>query len=182
MNIVKNPGHVFFKGAGIISLSGQVLDLSALSGDISVSSVMLRDIDHITVTGNKVTTIENLTTFDTYIPKDEFVIYLGGYHNTARREFIRKLYDQNPDKKYYHYGDIDAGGFYILLHLRDKTGIQFEPLHMDVATLMKKKEFTKKLTENDEKRLRSLLGGEFDEVISYMLEHNCKLEQEALDN
>lgn len=182
MNIVKNPGHVFFKGAGIISVSGQVLDLGALAGDISISSVMLRDIDRITVSGNSVITIENLTTFNTYVPQDEFVIYLGGYHNTARREFIKNLYDQNPVKKYYHYGDIDAGGFYILLHLREKTGIHFEPLHMDVKTLMNKKEFTKKLTENDEKRLKSLLGGEFDEVIIYMLEHDCKLEQEALDN
>lgn len=26
-----------------------------------------------------------------------------------------------------------------------------------------------------------LLGGEFDAVISYMLEHHCKLEQEAVE-
>lgn len=33
--------------------------------------------------------------------------------------------------------------------------------------------------ENLEREM--LLGGEFDAVISYMLEHDCKLEQEAVE-
>ena len=36
-------------------------------------------------------------------------------------------------------------------------------------------------TENDRKRLNSLMGNDFDEVIRYMLQNNCKLEQENLD-
>ncbi|MCD8095437.1 MAG: hypothetical protein LUE12_04845 [Ruminococcus sp.] len=41
--------------------------------------------------------------------------------------------------------------------------------------------FFKPLTDNDRKRLKNLLGTEFKAVVEYMLEHNCKLEQEALD-
>ena len=52
---------------------------------------------------------------------------------------------------------------------------------MDVATLEKYRAFTKKLTENDRSRLKNLLGGEFDAVVRYMLEHDCKLEQEAIE-
>ena len=80
-----------------------------------------------------------------------------------------------------HYGDIDAGGFSILLDLRKKTGVHFEPLHMDVETLSENLHFTKTLTENDIKRLKNFVGSEFKDVIAYMLRNNCKLEQEALD-
>lgn len=125
-------------------------------------------------------TIENLTTFHSYEDKDAFAVYLGGYHNSIRRKLIRKIYELNPDKSYFHYGDIDAGGFNILLDLRSKTGIPFMPVHMDVATLEEYKDYTRKLTENDKGRLKNLLGNGFDAVIHYMLEHDCKLEQEAI--
>lgn len=181
LNLVKNQGHVYIKGACRISINGQMIDFSQLNGDIGISSVMLDSIDKIEVTGNKVITVENLTTFNRFCEENAVIIYLGGYHNTHRRNFIRKLYAQNPDAAYYHYGDIDAGGFYILLHLRNKTDIHFQPYHMDIETLQKYAEYTKRLTDNDRKRLKNLLDTEFSEVIQYMLAHNCKLEQEALD-
>ncbi len=181
LNIVNNPGYVYVKGNGIITISGQTIDFGRLNGDFGLSSAVLDDIEKVEISASKVITIENLTTFNSFVDKDAFVIYLGGYHNSIRRNMIRKIYENNPDKKYYHYGDIDAGGFYILLDLRAKTGISFETLNMDVETLEKYKAYTKKLTENDRTRLNNLLGGEFDAVIKYMLEHDCKLEQEAVE-
>ena len=181
LNLVKNPGHIYIKGACRISINGQMIDFSQFSGDIGISSILLDNISSIEVTGNKVITVENLTTFNRFYEENAMIIYLGGYHNTHRRNFIRKLYIQNPDVVYYHYGDIDAGGFYILLHLRNKTNIQFLPYHMDIHTLRQCSCFTKPLTDNDKKRLQNLLDSEFSEVVQYMLENNCKLEQEALD-
>ena len=152
-----------------------------MDGDLGLSSALLDNIESVQVYASKVITIENLTTFNSYADKDAFAIYLGGYHNSIRRKLIRKIHEQNPDLAYFHYGDIDAGGFNILLDLRAKTGISFVPYNMDVATLEKYKDFTKKLTENDKSRLKNLLGGEFDLVVRYMLEHDCKLEQEAIE-
>lgn len=180
LNLIKNPGHVYIKGACKISINGQMIDFSRFNADIAVSSIMLDNINSIEVTGNKVITIENLTTFNRFCEENAMIIYLGGYHNTHRRNFIRKLYAQNPDVTYYHYGDIDSGGFNILIHLRNKTGIHFLPYRMDIATLQQYSCFTKQLTENDIKRLRNLADSEFSEVIQYMLENNCKLEQEAI--
>ena len=181
LNIVNNPGYVYAKGNGRITVSGQVIDFGSLDGDLGLSSALLDNIESVQVYASKVITIENLTTFNSYVDKDAFAIYLGGYHNSIRRKLIRKIHEQNPDKAYFHYGDIDAGGFNILLDLRAKTGISFVPYNMDVATLEKYKDFTKKLTENDKSRLKNLLGGEFDLVVRYMLEHDCKLEQEAIE-
>ncbi|WP_422449407.1 Wadjet anti-phage system protein JetD domain-containing protein, partial [Thermoanaerobacterium sp. DL9XJH110] len=88
---------------------------------IAISSSMLGDIDSVKVFRGKVMTVENLTTFHSFQEKDYFVIYLGGFHNRVRRDFIKMLYDQNSDATYYHFGDIDAGGFLILEHLKDTT-------------------------------------------------------------
>ncbi|MDE6679297.1 MAG: DUF2220 domain-containing protein [Ruminococcus sp.] len=157
-----------------------MIDFSQFNADIAISSILLDNISSIEVMGNKVITIENLTTFNRFCEENAMVIYLGGYHNTHKRNFIRKLYVQNPDIAYYHYGDIDVGGFYILLHLRNKTGIHFLPYNMDIATLQQYSDLTKQLTDNDRKRLQNWTDKEFSQVIQYMLDNNCKLEQEAI--
>ncbi|WP_422484760.1 Wadjet anti-phage system protein JetD domain-containing protein [Gudongella sp. DL1XJH-153] len=179
-NLVRTPTHVNFKGAGKVCLSGQEIDLSRLSSDIAISSSMLGDIDSVKVFRGKVMTVENLTTFHSFQEKDYFVIYLGGFHNRVRRDFIKMLYDQNSDATYYHFGDIDAGGFLILEHLKDTTAVSFMPYKMDIDTLKKHKEYGKPLTENDKKRLKKLLNSQYKETIEYMLENNIKLEQEAI--
>ena len=181
LNIIKNPGHVYFKGKGKLTVCGQQIDFSHMCGDMAISSEMLKNVDDVTVFGDVVITIENLTTFNAFNCENSFAIYLGGYHNTSRRNFIKKVYEQNPDKQYLHFGDIDAGGFYILQHLQNKTGIAFVPYCMDVKTLKANLQYTKKLTENDRKRLGALAETEFEETVEFMLENNCKLEQEAMD-
>jgi hypothetical protein len=181
LNIIKNPGHVYFKGKGKISIRGQTIDFSTMDGDIAISSSILRSVELIEVTGNSVVTIENLTSFNAFSCEESFAIYLGGYHNANRRDFIKKVYQQNREKKYLHFGDIDAGGFYILQHLRDRTGINFKPYLMDLQTLKDNIQYAKKLTENDRKRLSLLQDTEFKDVIEFMLENDCKLEQEAVD-
>ncbi len=183
LNIMPNPGHVFFKGGGILDLTGQRLDCRCLCGDIGVSSALLDSINSIEVTASRVITIENLTTFNAFSDRDFFAIYLGGYHNAVRRRFIKRIYDQNRQKQFFHYGDIDAGGLHILLHLRRKTGIDFKPYKMDIATLSSNLALIKPLSDNDSRRLRELGSrySEFSELIEYMLKNKCKLEQEALD-
>ena len=52
---------------------------------------------------------------------------------------------------------------------------------MDVKTLKANLQYTKKLTENDKKRLAALADTEFGETVEFMLESNCKIEQEAMD-
>ena len=81
-----------------------------------------------------------------------------------------------------HFGDIDAGGFYILEHLKTKTGIPFQPYRMNAETLKKYKKQAVPLTEHDRKRLQKLRQNPvYSETIRYMLENNIKLEQEHIN-
>ncbi|MEA4890754.1 MAG: DUF2220 family protein [Clostridiaceae bacterium] len=180
LNLVKNPTYVHIKGAAKVIINGDKIDLSALHGDIAFSSTMLNDIDRVDLTGRAVMTIENLTSFHLVDCENRLVIYLGGFHNTVRRHLIMKIHQQNPDVAFYHFGDIDAGGFQILQHLRRQTGINFIPYKMDLESLQKYQDSAKALTENDRGRLNKLKGQGFDEVIDFMLLHNIKLEQEAV--
>jgi hypothetical protein len=178
-NVVKTPTQVLVKGNAILNLKGQILDLSKMDGDIGFSTKSLEDVLSVSVLGKRVVTIENLTSFYTYGNRDDFVIYLGGFHNSVKRDFVKKVFAENASKSYMHFGDIDAGGLYILRHLRNKTGIKFAPMNMDVETLKKYDSCVKSLTKEDLTRLKRLKeNAEFGNLISYMLEHNCKLEQE----
>ena len=194
LNIIKNPTYVNFKGAGKIKIKGQALDLSLLQGDIAVSSAMLADVEQVEVTGSAVITIENLTSFHTFCDPTMLAIYLGGYHNRVRREFIKNIYQHNQTIQYYHFGDIDAGGYYILEHLREQTGVKFQPYKMDISTLVTYQEYAKPLTKNDSIRLKQLIeyyqnqmrqemknqNTYIIDILQYMLDNNCKLEQEAI--
>ena len=52
---------------------------------------------------------------------------------------------------------------------------------MDKDVLIKYQEYTKRLTANDRKRLIKLKDVIDNDVISYMLENDCKLEQEIVE-
>lgn len=181
LNIMKMPSYVAVKGTACVRLGNQCIDLSVLQGDIAFSSNTLKEITSVAVSGTRVITVENLTSFHTLPVNNELVIYLGGFHNTVRRKFIELIYNGNPDVEYYHFGDIDAGGFYIYEHLKMKTGVPFKRYHMDIATLEQHREYWKELTINDRKRLKELPVSDYEDVIRYMLLNNCKLEQEIVD-
>ena len=169
----------------------QEINLSLIEGDIALSTESVKSLKAVTVMGKRVVTVENLTSFHDYPAEDDFVVYLGGFHNKVKRDFLLYLYQRNPGKEYRHFGDIDAGGFYILEHLKKETGIPFRSLYMDTKTLQRYRGDRKPLTENDRKRLLQLKEElaermqqeeteDYRGVISYMLDENCKLEQEAV--
>lgn len=181
-NIYHNPNFVYIKGRSTIGIGNEKIELSALKQGIGISGEDINQISLLDVNNiKKVITIENLTTYYRWQEENSLIIYLGGYHNSIRRNLLKNVYDRIPNAKYYHFGDIDAGGFEIHRDLCDKTGIPFEMLYMDLDTLKQYEQFGKKLTENDKKRLLGMQEREeLQEVVDYMLKHNIKLEQECI--
>lgn len=188
--IYKTPDYVYFKGEGKLLLAGKdgsMIELSLLAQGIGISGA---DIKRIRICGKesikKVITIENLTTFFRWEEEASLIIYLGGYHNSVRRELLHMVYQEIPDAEYLHFGDIDVGGFRIYRDLCEKTGIMFQTYHMGIRELKTYENYSKKLTDNDKKGLRMLIekekeeGGENLETLLYMQEKDVKLEQEAV--
>lgn len=184
-NVYKNPSYVYLKGQCILCFYQNELNLRDLKGGIGIQN---EDLEHISFREKPVIksifTIENLTSYNRFDYPDALIIYLGGFHNRARRELLTKLYNIFPKADYYHFGDIDCGGFKILVNLIQKTGIPFSPFKMDTETLLKYKVYGKPLTQNDQKELERLLNDPqfktYSAVLYAMKEQKYKLEQECI--
>ncbi len=128
-------------------------------------------------------TVENYTSWLRLDDPDVTYFYLGGFKDRTQRDFLRTVYRDNPDIKYLHFGDIDAGGFRIHRDLCESTGIPFVMYKMSTEELMDER-YTcclQPLTEEDRKRLEPFLEiPEYRDTVNYMLKHDVKLEQEII--
>ena len=180
-NIFANPSYVYFKGNGTIHFENSNVTKTFSEIPFAISSASIEKIDSFEITDSKIMTVENLTSFNRINKSDTFYIFLSGYHNSTKQNFLKKIYCQNAEKEYFHFGDIDPDGFYILENLRSKTGIDFKPYKMGISELEKYSDYTKTLEENDILKAKALIDkGHYKEIMEYMLKHNQKLEQEII--
>ena len=180
-NIFANPSYVYFKGNGTIFFENGTVTKTCSEIPFAISSASIEKINSFEITDSKIMTVENLTSFNRINNSDTFYIFLSGYHNSAKQNFLKKIYSQNAEKEYFHFGDIDPDGFYILENLRSKTSIPFKPYKMGISELEKYSDYTKTLEENDISKAKALIDkGCHKEIMEYMLKHNQKLEQEII--
>ena len=180
-NVFSNPSYIYFKGNGKITFqNGNIIPIVPET-PLALSSTSIKDIAAFKIKDTKIMTVENLTSFNRIKEADTFYIFLSGYHNSAKQNFIKKIHSQNPEKEYLHFGDIDPDGFYILQNLRTKTNINFAPYKMGITQLEKYSSFAKPLEQHDQKKARALKEKNlFPEIIDCMLKTNQKLEQEII--
>lgn len=179
--VFSNPSYIFFKG----NVDIHYIDGSSISATpdnpIAILSESIARIEMIKVSSNRIVTVENLTSYNRMNDNKSTFIYLSGYHNTAKHRFLKKIAEYNSGVSWFHFGDIDPDGYFILKNLIEKTGIVFVPLYMDVEQLKNYRQYCKPLEKNDIVKANSLLKVHFyDEVMEFMLANNCKLEQEII--
>lgn len=181
--IKKESQKLCLKGNIMISVDGTELDFGVLSEGIELDAGCLEKITSIKVGAAKFMTVENRTSYLRYSSSDTVVFYLGGYANRFQRDFIKKINRDNSNLEYLHFGDIDAGGFWIHHNLCEITGVKFKTFCMSKEELSRKEyeHCLHPLTDTDITRLRELKQmGLHADTIQYMLEHNVKLEQEIV--
>lgn len=181
--IKKEPQKFSIKGNFILSIDGKKLDFSVFPDGIELDTNSLKKIDCIKVETQKFMTIENRTSYLRYSVPDTVTFYLGGYANRFQRDFIKKVYEYNPSIEFLHFGDIDAGGFWIHYNLCEITGVNFKTFCMSKDELSQKQyeSCLHRLTDNDTVRLQELKEMRvYADTIQYMLQHNVKMEQEII--
>ena len=198
-NIYRNPSWVMMKGYGVFEMKDDtaqdqmppmVVNLQVMPGGIGIAN---EDMDRICwskqYSPGRVLTIENLTSFHQWSrrgskDKKTMCIYLGGYHNRAKRRFLQNLYQVYPQAQYCHFGDIDCGGFRIWKDLCRKTGIPFKTMWMDSDTYLKYYEQGRELTVQDRKMLLKMKEDPFyveqRKLFEVMLQKERKVEQEGV--
>ncbi len=184
-NVYKNPNFVYIKGNATFKINNQVINLQDLQTELVLSSNQILNLEVLSLPCQEIITVENLDSFYNYPSKDRCILYLGGFHNEIRKVLLLKLYNFNKQISFFHSGDIDVGGFYILAHLIESTNINFDTKKMDIETLIKYKNYAIKLTSNDKVRLQKLKENKnmykYLDVLNYMEKENIKLEQENID-
>ncbi|MBQ4224871.1 MAG: hypothetical protein II664_01005, partial [Oscillospiraceae bacterium] len=163
--IVRNPTYIYFKGRGKLNyMNGYSISLVP-EVPVAINSRTLPDIESLSISDAEVMTVENLTSYNRMQSNDTFLIFLSGYSNKAKDELLRMIFSLNPGKKWFHFGDIDPDGFYILEDLRSKTGIDFMPFRMGIPELEKYGEYTKRLEDNDKRKADTLLQSGYSDII-----------------
>ena len=182
-HIAREPQKLCIKGRAIINVLGTEVDISGFSEGIEFQASDLKNIKSVKLMAPNFMTIENRTSYLRYAKDDVVVFYLGGYANRYQRDFIKMVFASNSDACYLHFGDIDAGGFWIHHNLCEVTGVNFELYSMSADTLQNK-EFAAclhELSDNDRVRLHELKKIDvYEDVVRYMLYNNVKLEQEIV--
>ena len=182
-HIAKEPQKLCIKGNVIINISGKDVDVSGFYEGIEFLASDLVNIQSVKLMAPGFMTIENRTAYLRYHAENMVTFYLGGYANRYQRDFLKLVYASNQDAAYKHFGDIDAGGFWIHHNLCEVTGINFELFGMSVDEL-KNSEYAMclhQLSDNDRNRLQELkIMDTYAEVVHYMLEQDVKLEQEIV--
>ena len=137
----------------------------------------------------RILSIENLANYVDYVHKsqseDEFALYHGGQLSPAKRLFISSIVAAMPEGcEFYHWGDIDYGGFLMLSRLRREIYSKAQPWRMDAEELQKYIKYATGYNASYRKRLVSLLDirelADCRPCIEYLLKNGVRLEQEAL--
>ena len=174
--------YLYIKGEGQIIINEQTIDLSSLKTSIGLP---IDNIDIISFKNiKKVTTIENLTTFYDY-KSDGLIIYLGGFSTRSQKKILNKI--KQKCSNFYHFGDIDYGGFTILNDLMEYLDLDIKTVNMDLETLKSNISYAQSFDDNDYiNKLKTLLLKprltKYYDVIQYLIDHNIWLEQESFYN
>lgn len=182
-HIVAERQKICLKGDIVLVKDGRTIELGGFRDGVEFYADELDEIEKILVRDRRFMTVENKTSYMRCQGEETSYFYLGGYANRFQREFLKKIFEDNPKIIYLHFGDIDAGGFYIHENLCKITGIPFGLWRMSVEELRDPRyaECLLKLSANDRKRLKALAEHEmYRDIVQYMLKYDVKLEQEIV--
>ena len=181
--VIPAEQEVFIKGDWTIEWKDHILETKYLQGGIAIASNDILDIEKITIHAKRVMTIENKTAYQRMSMRGTACLYLGGFATRYQVAFLKKVIEDNPKVSYWHFGDIDIGGFFIHRHLCKATEKEFKLFAMELEQL-KDERFAhclQPLTDNDRNRMETLLEDErYEKVLTYMREMDVKLEQEIV--
>jgi hypothetical protein len=190
IGIVSSPEQIDFCGGMVSTLAGKCVDFSVFKQGIAVNSYTAQEMEIVALKSiQKVLFIENKANYLDYLLKkraeNELVIFHGGFYSPVKGMFFQKIYEigKRDGVSFYHWGDIDAGGFRMFNRLKTNIIPGLQPYLMDKSAFLSKKQYWLPFDEKYGSILEGMLGkdefAEFWEVIGVMLTFKSKLEQEA---
>ena len=190
IGIVKAPEQVEFCGNMLASIRGHAIDFSPLVYGVSINAPTIRDLIISHLPGVKrILFIENKANYVDYVLRrktaSELIIFHGGFYSPVKGLFFKKIYDAacRSSIVFYHWGDMDLGGFQIFKRLKTKIIPTLHPYLMDLDAFLSIKPFWQPFDDKYARALKKLLDDEaykeFHPLIQVMLKERARAEQEA---
>ncbi len=128
LGIMPNPRFVLLSGPLRLRLDGEWLDLGKLRGAFRLAQEDIERAEEIMTTARRCLTVENETTFHelTKLRSGELLIQTS-YPGSATLKLLQRL---SAEIEFWHFGDCDKAGFEIHRVLKEQSGRDFKPLHM----------------------------------------------------
>lgn len=180
--IYSNPAYIYLKGEARICLEdGRELRIYH-DLPMSIPFETFQKAKSIQIRDEALMTVENLTSFHRLEREHIFYLFLSGYHTRTKQALLQRIARENPGLSWYHFGDLDPDGLAIAGHLIRKTGLPFQLCAMGVQELQRFQTYAKPLEAPDRAKAEAMIkqGSSYAGILQYMLEHNCKLEQEII--
>ena len=180
--IYSNPAYIYLKGDARICLEdGRELRIYH-DLPMSIPFETFQKAKSIQIRDAALMTVENLTSFHRLEREHIFYLFLSGYHTRTKQALLQRIARENPGLSWYHFGDLDPDGLAITGHLIRKTGLPFQLCAMGVQELQRFQTYAKPLEAPDRAKAEAMIkqGSSYAGILRYMLEHNCKLEQEII--
>jgi hypothetical protein len=190
IGIVKYPEQFEFCGNISITFDNNTVDFTHLpSGSTIFSSDLSSGHIEIDPFVTSIITIENRANYIEYTRKvkteAELVIYHGGQYSPRKKVFLQTIAEVLPENcRWYHWSDIDYGGFIMLSRLRKEITPDVIPYRMDSSELKRYYSYTATIKTPYIKKIKNLkIRPELSdccECIEYMIKYMVRLEQEAM--
>ena len=180
--IYSNPAYIYLKGDARICLEdGRELRIYH-DLPMSIPFETFQKAKSIHIRDAALMTVENLTSFHRLEREHIFYLFLSGYHTRTKQALLQRIARENPGLSWYHFGDLDPDGLAIAGHLIRKTGLPFQLCAMGVQELQRFQTYAKPVEAPDRAKAEAMIkqGSSYAGILRYMLEHNCKLEQEII--
>ena len=178
----KLPAYIYLKGDARICLEdGRELRIYH-DLPMSIPFETFQKAKSIQIRDAALMTVENLTSFHRLEREHIFYLFLSGYHTRTKQALLQRIARENPGLSWHHFGDLDPDGLAIAGHLIRKTGLPFQLCAMGVQELQRFQTYAKPLEAPDRAKAEAMIkqGSSYAGILRYMLEHNCKLEQEII--
>ena len=192
--IVRWPEILEFTGPISVTLEdGSAIDYASQRYGAYVNSETVKRIRTVKTAGlRRVLFIENKANYIWYITEnrreDQLVLYHGGCYSPVKGLWFRKVYEgsrKNPGIAYFHWGDIDAGGFRMFSRLQREIIPELKPYRMDRDTLKAFRGQAMEIQSEAYLKLLEDMGQNpeyeiFHDVIQLMIRERIRLEQESM--
>jgi hypothetical protein len=129
LGIVPNPRFILLHGPLQLLLDGKWLDFGHLHGSFRLAESDIERAEQVVTAAARCLTVENETSFHELakLNSGELLVQTS-YPGSGTLAFIKRL---PSTLEFWHFGDSDDAGFDILRVLRERSGHEIRPLHME---------------------------------------------------